>query len=71
MSRVFTDFCLAIMIFFQVGLKEVEDILRDVDLNGDGLVDFEGKITFIFLLPSEKGNTVFACMCVVCLTLEN
>lgn len=27
----------------QVGLKEVEDILRDVDLNGDGLVDFEGK----------------------------
>lgn len=29
----------------QVGLKEVEDILRDVDLNGDGLVDFEGKLT--------------------------
>lgn len=27
----------------QVGLKEVEDILRDVDLNGDGLVDFEGE----------------------------
>lgn len=27
----------------QVGLKEAEDILRDVDLNGDGLVDFEGK----------------------------
>ncbi len=27
----------------QVGLKEVEDILREVDLNGDGLVDFEGK----------------------------
>ncbi|XP_015250584.1 PREDICTED: calcium-binding protein 1 [Cyprinodon variegatus] len=26
---------------FQVGLKEVEDILKDVDLNGDGLVDFE------------------------------
>lgn len=32
-------------IFSQVGLKEVEDILRDVDLNGDGLVDFEGKST--------------------------
>lgn len=32
--------------FFQVGLKEVEDILRDVDLNGDGLVDFEGKTDF-------------------------
>lgn len=27
----------------QVGLKEAEDILRDVDLNGDGLVDFEGE----------------------------
>ncbi len=26
-----------------MGLKEVEDILREVDLNGDGLVDFEGK----------------------------
>ena len=30
----------------QVGLKEVEDILRDVDLNGDGLVDFEGKLFY-------------------------
>lgn len=29
-----------------MGLKEVEDILRDVDLNGDGLVDFEGKSPF-------------------------
>lgn len=28
-----------------MGLKEVEDILRDVDLNGDGLVDFEGKVS--------------------------
>lgn len=36
--------------FFQVGLKEVEDILRDVDLNGDGLVDFEGKETFTNVL---------------------
>lgn len=34
------------VLFFQVGLKEVEDILRDVDLNGDGLVDFEGKTSF-------------------------
>ena len=29
-----------------MGLKEVEDILRDVDLNGDGLVDFEGKLSY-------------------------
>lgn len=33
------------IVLLQVGLKEVEDILRDVDLNGDGLVDFEGKLT--------------------------
>lgn len=33
-----------------MGLKEVEDILRDVDLNGDGLVDFEGKPPFYKLL---------------------
>lgn len=31
----------------QVGLKEVEDILREVDLNGDGLVDFEGKTRLV------------------------
>ena len=29
--------------FQQVCPKDLEDILRDVDLNGDGLVDFEGK----------------------------
>lgn len=34
------------VLVLQVGLKEVEDILRDVDLNGDGLVDFEGKTSF-------------------------
>lgn len=51
-----------------MGLKEVEDILRDVDLNGDGLVDFEGKITFSFLLPKEKGNTGLTCVCVCCLS---
>lgn len=27
----------------QVTNKEINEILRDVDLNGDGLVDFEGK----------------------------
>ena len=25
--------------------KDLEEILRDVDLNGDGLVDFEGKLS--------------------------
>lgn len=30
-----------------MGLKEVEDILREVDLNGDGLVDFEGKFSLL------------------------
>lgn len=38
---------------FQVGLKEVEDILRDVDLNGDGLVDFEGNTNFYKLLIKD------------------
>lgn len=33
----------------QVGLKEVEDIVRDVDLNGDGLVDFEGNAMVVHL----------------------
>lgn len=28
---------------FQVGHRDLEDILRDIDLNGDGHVDFEGK----------------------------
>lgn len=36
-------YTVALYVCCQVGLKEVEDILRDVDLNGDGLVDFEGK----------------------------
>lgn len=26
----------------QLGPREVDEILRDVDVNGDGLVDFEG-----------------------------
>lgn len=41
----------------QVGLKEVEDILRDVDLNGDGLVDFEGKATLVHLLPAPPPSS--------------
>lgn len=27
----------------QLNYREVDEILKDVDLNGDGLVDFEGK----------------------------
>lgn len=27
----------------QVGHRDLEDILRDIDLNGDGQVDFEGE----------------------------
>lgn len=27
----------------QVGHRDIEEIIRDVDLNGDGRVDFEGK----------------------------
>lgn len=27
----------------QVGHRDLEDILRDIDLNGDGHVDFEGE----------------------------
>lgn len=43
----------------QVGLKEAEDILRDVDLNGDGLVDFEGKTR-----PSSSRRAVPLLQCV-------
>lgn len=45
-------------LFFQVGLKEVEDILRDVDLNGDGLVDFEGKAPFTCCLFKDNLKSV-------------
>ena len=31
---------------FQVGHRDLEDILRDIDLNGDGHVDFEGKESY-------------------------
>lgn len=30
----------------QLNSRDIEDILRDADLNGDGLVDFEGETTF-------------------------
>ncbi len=30
-------------LFPQVGHRDLEDILRDIDLNGDGHVDFEGE----------------------------
>lgn len=41
------------IVFPQVCPKDLEDILRDVDLNGDGLVDFEGKS-----LPSQRSVVV-------------
>lgn len=31
----------------QVTNREINEILRDVDLNGDGLVDFEGERGFL------------------------
>lgn len=31
---------------FQVGHRDLEDILRDIDLNGDGHVDFEGEESY-------------------------
>lgn len=37
----------------QVTNREISEILRDVDLNGDGLVDFEGKINYICIMGSE------------------
>lgn len=33
----------------QVTNREINEILRDVDLNGDGLVDFEGETNFLCL----------------------
>lgn len=33
----------------QVTNREINEILRDVDLNGDGLVDFEGETNVVYL----------------------
>lgn len=37
----------------QLNQREIDEILRDVDLNGDGLVDFEGE-----RLSKEKSNSL-------------
>lgn len=49
----------------QVGHRDLEDILRDIDLNGDGHVDFEGegsltdieKLARWFLASSSRHST--------------
>lgn len=52
------NICTAIL--FQVGHRDLEDILRDIDLNGDGHVDFEGDPP-LALTPI---NTPSGCMSV-------
>lgn len=37
----------------QLNHREIDEILRDVDLNGDGQVDFEGE-RFVFLWSGGK-----------------
>lgn len=60
---------------FQVGHRDLEDILRDIDLNGDGHVDFEGMWrrtlqfiphnTFLCLQSLETGlHNILLCWCV-------
>lgn len=34
----------------QLNHREIDEILRDVDLNGDGQVDFEGEGTLVSLV---------------------
>lgn len=35
----------------QVGHRDIEEIIRDVDLNGDGRVDFEGEKDSMLPVP--------------------
>lgn len=35
----------------QVGHRDIEEIIRDVDLNGDGRVDFEGEKESVLPVP--------------------
>lgn len=46
----------------QLNHREIDEILRDVDLNGDGQVDFEGDT--IYLLLKIGCGDVFVCVCV-------
>lgn len=45
----------------QLNHREIDEILRDVDLNGDGQVDFEGDT--IYLLLKIGCGDVFVCVC--------
>lgn len=45
---------------FQVGHRDLEDILKDIDLNGDGRVDFEGKTSlFINICSSDVYTLIY------------
>lgn len=39
----------------QLNQREIDEILRDVDLNGDGLVDFEG----VCVLEKDRERYIF------------
>lgn len=51
---------IAVQFFPQVCPKDLEDILRDVDLNGDGLVDFEG--TFLLSSLTVVTRSITTCL---------
>lgn len=48
---------------YQVGHRDLEEILRDIDLNGDGHVDFEGKIANMYLHAHMKTQYNITCIC--------
>lgn len=41
----------------QVTNREINEILQDVDLNGDGLVDFEGERNFVCLYGISSSSS--------------
>lgn len=47
----------------QLNHREIDEILRDVDLNGDGQVDFEGDTIYLLVkIGVGGGGSVFVCV---------
>lgn len=48
-----------------MGHRDLEDILRDIDLNGDGHVDFEGEqpcVDFALLISNANFTAAYCSM---------